>query len=438
MTILAATQCLRQMEIRRIPVSYPPFTVSEFSRMPPRPLANLRILLGVSGGIAAYKAAELTRRLRDAGADVKVVLTANAARFVAPLTFQALSGHPVRSGLWDEAAEAAMGHIELARWAQHILVAPASANTIARLAHGIADDLLTTLCLASAAPLAVAPAMNLRMWAHPATQANVQTLQARGVAILGPGDGPMAEPESGPGRLLEPHQIVAELATLHGPKPLSGLRVLVSAGPTCEDIDPVRFIGNRSSGRMGFALAQAAVEQGAAVHLVAGPVHLSTPAGVTREDVRSAREMRAAVMRQVPRCDVFISAAAVGDYRPADIASHKLKKNGKALILELAENPDIVAEVAALKKKPFVAGFAAETESVESHARAKLERKRLDLIAANRVGEGAGFDAADNELTLLWPGGKEQLQRADKLALAHRLLERIATLRAKPAKARRK
>lgn len=438
MSIFALTRCLRQMEIRRIPVSYPPFAVSEFSRMPLRPLANLRILLGVSGGIAAYKAAELTRRLRDAGADVRVVLTANAARFVTPLTFQALSGHPLRTGLWDEAAEAAMGHIELARWAQHILIAPASANTIARLAHGIADDLLTTLCLASTAPLAIAPAMNLRMWAHPATQANVQTLRGRGVAVLGPGDGPMAEPESGPGRLLEPHQIVAELAALHGPKPLSGLRVLVSAGPTCEDIDPVRFIGNRSSGRMGFALAQAAVEQGAAVHLVAGSVHLSTPAGVTREDVRSAREMRAAVMRQIPQCDIFISAAAVGDYRPAEIASHKLKKSGKALILELSENPDIVAEVAALKKRPFVAGFAAETESVENHARAKLEHKQLDLIAANRVGDGAGFDAADNELTLLWPGGKERLQRADKLTLAHRLLDRIVALRAKPAKARRR
>ena len=399
--------------------------------MPQRPLDNLRILLGVSGGIAAYKAAALTRRLRDAGADVQVVLTANAARFVTPLTFQALSGHPVRTGLWDEAAEAAMGHIELARWAQRILIAPASADVIARLAHGIADDLLTTLCLASAAPLAVAPAMNLRMWGHAATQANVATLRSRGVAVLGPAEGPMAEPESGPGRLLEPDQIVAELAALHGPKPLAGLRVLVSAGPTCEDIDPVRFIGNRSSGRMGFAVAQAAAEQGAAVHLVAGPVHLPTPAGATREDVRSARQMRAAVMRQIPRCDIFVSAAAVGDYRPADVGAHKLKKTGKSLVLELAENPDIVAEVAALKKKPFVAGFAAETENLERHARAKLQRKKLDLIAANRVAEGVGFDTADNELTLLWPGGKEALPRASKYELARALLARIAALRAK-------
>jgi phosphopantothenoylcysteine decarboxylase/phosphopantothenate--cysteine ligase len=400
-----------------------------------QPLANLRILLGVSGGIAAYKACELVRRLRDAGADVQVVLTANAARFVAPLTFQALSGHPVRSGLWDEAAEAAMGHIELARWAQRIVIAPASADVIARLAHGIADDLLTTLCLASAAPLAVAPAMNLRMWSHAATQANVQTLRRRDVAILGPGDGPMAEPESGPGRLLEPHQIVAELAALHGPKPLAGLRVLVSAGPTCEDIDPVRFIGNRSSGRMGFAIAQAAVEQGAAVHLVAGPVHLPTPAGVAREDVRSARQMRDAVMRQIPQCDIFISAAAVGDYRPADVAPHKLKKSGKGLVLALTENPDIVAEVAALRKKPFVAGFAAETENLERHARTKLERKNLDLIAANRVGGGAGFDADDNELTLLWAGGKEALPMASKHDLAIALLARIVALRARKPKA---
>ena len=405
--------------------------------MPQRPLANLRIVLGVCGGIAAYKAAELTRRLRDAGADVQVVLTANAARFVAPLTFQALSGHPVRSGLWDEAAEAAMGHIELARWAQRIVIAPASANTLARLAHGIADDLLTTLCLASAAPLAVAPAMNLRMWAHPATQANVLTLRSRGVAILGPADGPMAEPESGPGRLIEPHEIVAELAALHGPKPLSGLRVLVSAGPTCEDIDPVRFIGNRSSGRMGFAIAQAAVAQGADVHLVAGPVHLPTPPGVSREDVRSARAMRDAVMRQIPQSDIFISAAAVGDYRPMDVAAHKLKKTGKALVLELTENPDIVAQVAALKKRPFVAGFAAETENLERHARGKLERKKLDLIAANRVGNGAGFDADDNALTLLWPGGKQVLPKACKHDLANALLARIALLRARKSRAKK-
>jgi phosphopantothenoylcysteine decarboxylase/phosphopantothenate--cysteine ligase len=406
-------------------------------------LANLRVLLGVSGGIAAYKAAELTRRLRDAGADVRVVLTENAARFVTPLTFQALSGQAVRTSLWDEAAEAAMGHIELARWAQRIVIAPASADVIARLAHGRADDLLTTLCLASAAPLAIAPAMNQQMWAHAATQANLDLLRTRGVDVLGPASGSQACGDVGAGRLLEADAIVAELATRHGPKLLDGARVLVSAGPTYEDIDPVRFIGNRSSGRMGFAVAQAAAEQGAQVHLIAGPAHLPTPAGVTRCDVRSAREMHAAIMQQIPQCDIFISAAAVGDYRPGEVAAHKLKKTGATLRLVLTENPDILAEVAAHKTRPgkpdiFLVGFAAETQNLETGARAKLERKKLDLIVANRVGDGAGFDATDNELLLLWPGGKEHLPRADKLALARSLLVRIAGLRAQPAGRRSK
>jgi phosphopantothenoylcysteine decarboxylase/phosphopantothenate--cysteine ligase len=394
-------------------------------------LANLRILLGVSGGIAAYKSAELVRRLRDAGAEVRVVLTENAARFVSPLTFQALSGQPVRSGLWDEAAEAAMGHIELARWAQRILIAPASADLIARLAHGFADDLLTTLCLASAAPLALAPAMNQQMWAHAATQANVSTLRERGVDVLGPAAGSQACGEFGAGRLLEADSIVAEIAALHGPKILSGARVLVSAGPTYEDIDPVRFIGNRSSGRMGFAVARAAVEQGAHVQLVAGPVHLPTPAGVERTDVRSARDMRAAVLRQIPQSDIFISAAAVGDYRPGEVATHKLKKRGADLTLTLNENPDILAEIAALPKRPLLVGFAAETENVEAYARAKLTRKKLDLIAANLVGADLGFDCSDNALTLFWAGGSEDLGRADKPVLARRLIERIAGFYAK-------
>ncbi len=400
-------------------------------------LPNLRILLGVSGGIAAYKAAELTRRLRDAGADVRVVLTENAARFVTALTFQALSGQPVRGGLWDEAAEAAMGHIELARWAQRILIAPASADLIARLAHGLADDLLTTLCLASTAPLALAPAMNQQMWAHAATQANLGVLRSRGAVVLGPGSGSQACGDFGAGRLLEADAIVAELMALHGGKLLAGTRVLVSAGPTFEDIDPVRYLGNRSSGRMGFAVAQAAAEAGASVQLVAGPVHLPTPAGVARSDVRSAREMHATVMQHVPQCDIFISAAAVGDYRPAEIAAHKLKKTGGALALTLTENPDILAEVAALKKRPFLVGFAAETQNLRTYARAKLERKKLDLIAANRVGGGSGFDAADNELLLLWPDGEEALARGAKLDLARALIARIATLRkADPARAK--
>jgi phosphopantothenoylcysteine decarboxylase/phosphopantothenate--cysteine ligase len=389
-------------------------------------LDKVRILLGVSGGIAAYKSAELVRRLRDAGADVRVVLTENAARFVSPLTFQALSGQPVRSGLWDEAAEAAMGHIELARWAQRILVAPASADLIARLAHGLADDLLTTLCLASAAPLALAPAMNQQMWAHPATQANLATLRERGADVLGPDSGSQACGEFGAGRLLEADSIVAEIVAMHGPRRLSGIRVLVSAGPTYEDIDPVRFIGNRSSGRMGFAVARAAVEAGAQVHLVAGPVHLPTPVGVTRSDVRSARDMRAAVMREVPRSDIFISAAAVGDYRPGEVSAHKLKKRGAGLTLALDENPDILAEIAARPKRPMLVGFAAETENLENYARAKLTRKKLDLIAANQVGADCGFDCADNALTLFWSDGSEDLGRADKPVLARRLIARIA------------
>ena len=389
-------------------------------------LAGLRVLLGVSGGIAAYKAADLVRRLRDAHAEVRVVLTENAARFVTPLTFQALSAQPVRTGLWDEAAEAAMGHIELARWAQRIVIAPASADVLARLAHGFADDLLTTLCLASAAPLAVAPAMNQQMWAHAATQANVATLRARGVGILGPADGSQACGEFGSGRLLEAEAIVAEIAALQGPKLLLGKNVLVSAGPTYEDIDPVRFIGNRSSGRMGFAVAQAAVEQGAKVRLIAGPVHLPTPAGVARTNVRSARDMFDAVMLDIADTDIYISSAAVGDYRSGDISAHKIKKSGRALSLALTENPDILAAVGALKKRPFVVGFAAETQKLETYARAKLERKNADLIAANLVGNGEGFDSSENEILLVARDGVERLGRSDKLSLARELVARIA------------
>jgi phosphopantothenoylcysteine decarboxylase/phosphopantothenate--cysteine ligase len=400
------------------------------------PLAGVRVLLGVSGGIAAYKGAETVRRLRDAGAEVRVVLTENAARFVTSLTFQALSGNPVRSSLWDDSAEAAMGHIELARWADEVLIAPASADVIARLAHGAADDLLTTLCLATTARLSIAPAMNLHMWAHAATQSNVGVLRARGVAILGPAEGRMAEPESGPGRLLEPPEIVARLAASRTPRELAGLKFLVSAGPTFEDIDPVRFIGNRSSGRMGFAVAEAAARGGADVTLVAGPVALGTPAGVQRIDVRSAREMRDAVLAQASRHDVFVSAAAVGDFRPSAVAPQKLKKSGDGgLELALVQNPDILAEVAALPQRPFVVGFAAETENVEAYARSKLERKRLDMIAANRVGADCGFERDDNALLLLWPGGREELAQADKRALAQALVARIAERRAAKTKA---
>ena len=399
---------------------------SAVSYMSTPALAGLRVLLGVSGGIAAYKAAELVRRLGDAGAEVRVVLTENAARFVTALTFQTLSGQPVRSSLWDASAEAAMGHIELARWADQVVIAPASADLIARLAHGRADELLTTLCLATAAPIALAPAMNQQMWANAATQANVALLRERKVRILGPASGSQACGEFGAGRLLEADNIVAELVAARGPRALAGLKVLISAGPTFEDIDPVRFIGNRSSGRMGFAVAAAAAAQGAEVTLVAGPVALATPAGVARIDVRSAREMHDAVLEKAQRHDIFIAAAAVGDYRPHAVSAQKIKKkDAQPIELKLVQNPDIIAEVAGLPDKPFVVGFAAETEDVERHARAKLEKKRIDLIAANQVGSGQGFESEDNALLLIWRDGSEQLERADKRSLADRLLARV-------------
>ncbi len=390
-------------------------------------LAGRQVLLGVTGGIAAYKAAELVRRLGDAGAVVRVVMTENAARFVTPLTFQALSGHPVRLSLWDEGAEAAMGHIELARWAEDILVAPASADFLARLAHGLANDLLTTLCLASAAPVHVAPAMNQQMWANPATQANLALLRTRGVGIFGPAAGAQACGDVGSGRLLEPDELVAALAASGQPGRLSGRRVVISAGPTYEDIDPVRFLGNRSSGRMGFAVAAAAAEAGAQVTLVAGPVYLPTPAGVQRVDVRSARQMHAAVLAEAESADVYVAAAAVGDFRPLEVAAHKIKKRGDGgMTLELTQNPDILADVAALPQRPLLVGFAAETENVEVYARAKLERKRLDLIAANQVGGGLGFETEDNSLTLISADDVTHLPTASKRELARQLIEIVA------------
>ncbi|GMV29974.1 MAG: phosphopantothenoylcysteine decarboxylase [Rhodanobacteraceae bacterium] len=390
-------------------------------------LAGRRVLLGVTGGIAAYKAAELVRRLADAGAQVRVAMSENAARFVTPLTFQALSGHPVRLSLWDESAEAAMGHIELARWAEDILIAPASADFLARLAHGFADDLLTTLCLASAAPLYVAPAMNQQMWANAATQANLAVLRARGVGVFGPAAGSQACGEFGAGRLLEAGELVEALANARGLRSLAGRRVLISAGPTYEDIDPVRFLGNRSSGRMGFAVAAAAVDAGAEVTLVAGPVNLATPAGARRIDVRSARQMHAAVLAEAAAADVYVAAAAVGDFRPLEVAPQKIKKNGDGgMMLELTQNPDILADVAALPRRPLLVGFAAETEHLEAHARAKLERKRLDLVAANQVGGGLGFEADDNCLTLIASDGTTHLPTASKRELARQLVDIIA------------
>ncbi|KFN49586.1 hypothetical protein P873_10555 [Arenimonas composti TR7-09 = DSM 18010] len=386
------------------------------------------MLLGVSGGIAAYKSADLVRRLRDAGAEVRVVMTASALQFVGAPTFQALSGNPVRSSLWDEAAEAAMGHIELARWATRVLVAPASANTLAKLAHGRADDLLSTLCLATEAPLLLAPAMNRVMWANPATQANVATLRSRGVAILGPAAGGQACGETGEGRMLEPLELVAALADGLAPPRLAGRRLLISAGPTFEDLDPVRFVGNRSSGKMGFALAAAARAMGADVTLVAGQVALATPPGVRRIDVRRAAEMQAAVLAALPGQDAYIGAAAVADYAPAETARQKIKKKEERLALELVRTPDILAAVAAHPQRPrLVVGFAAETADLETYARGKLAAKGLDLIAANDVSRAdRGFEADDNALTVFWRDGRHEIAHAPKAQVARALLSLVA------------
>ena len=386
------------------------------------------ILLGVTGGIAAYKSPDLVRRLRERGAEVQVVMTRGAREFVTPTTFQAVSGRTVRSDLWDAAAEAAMGHIELARWADAVLIAPASADFLARLAAGFADDLLTTLCLATAAPVAVAPAMNHLMWSHAATRANIATLAARGVQVYGPGEGDQACGESGEGRMLEPLDLAARVQALLLPADgaLAGRRVLITAGPTRERIDPVRFISNRSSGKMGFAVAQAAREAGASVVLVAGPVSLPTPAGVTRIDVESAADMLTAVLRELPGPEIFISTAAVADYRPARAAEQKIKKSTDTLELAMERTADVLATVAARSERPFVVGFAAETEAVEQNARTKLLKKNLDMIAANEVGHDKAFDCEDNQLIVLSRAARHELARAGKLTLARGLIALIA------------
>ncbi len=386
-----------------------------------------RILLGVTGGIAAYKIPDLVRRLREQGAEVQVVMTAAAREFVTAATFQAVSGRAVRTDLWDAAAEAAMGHIELARWAELVLVAPASADFLARLSAGLADDLLSTLCLATEAPIAVAPAMNRVMWANAATRANVATLQQRGVKVLGPAEGEQACGEVGAGRMLEPLELVDRASMLLvGGGPLQGRRVLITAGPTRERIDPVRFISNRSSGKMGFAVAQAAREAGAEVVLVSGPVSLATPAGIRRIDVESAGDMLNAVLGEVDRADIFISTAAVADYRPATAAEQKIKKTSDRMDLSMERTPDVLATVAARPDRPFVVGFAAETESVEQHARAKLLKKNLDMIAANEVGHDKAFDCEDNQLVVLWRTGRRELAKASKMTLARQLVALIA------------
>jgi phosphopantothenoylcysteine decarboxylase / phosphopantothenate---cysteine ligase len=386
-----------------------------------------RVLLGVTGGIAAYKSPDLVRRLRERGAEVQVVMTAAAREFVTPTTFQAVSGRTVRTDLWDAAAEAAMGHIELARWADLVLIAPASADFLARLTTGQADDLLSTLCLATEAPIAVAPAMNRVMWANAATTANVATLLKRGVQFFGPAEGDQACGEVGAGRMLEPIEVADRVSSLLvGGGPLHGRRVLITAGPTRERIDPVRFISNRSSGKMGFAVAQAAREAGAEVILVSGPVSLATPAGVRRIDVESASDMLNAVMREVQGTDIFISTAAVADYRPATAAEQKIKKTSDRMDLSMERTADVLATVAARPDRPFVVGFAAETESVEQHARAKLLKKNLDMIAANEVGHDKAFDCEDNQLIVLWRTGRRELGKASKLTLARELVGLIA------------
>jgi len=391
-------------------------------------LQHRRIVLGVSGGIAAYKAPDLVRRLRERGAEVQVVMTAGAQRFVTPTTFQAVAGREVRAELWDPAAEAAMGHIELARWAELILLAPASADLIARLASGRADDLLTTLVLATDARVALAPAMNRLMWSHPATQANIAILRHRGVEVLGPGRGEQACGETGDGRMLEPLEIVAgieRLLPVATSSALAGKHVLITAGPTRERLDPVRYISNRSSGKMGFALADAARAAGAEVTLVAGPVNLPTPFGVNRIDVESAAQMHAAVAAAVGIADVFIGTAAVADYRPAVVAERKIKKSGERVEIVLKRTPDILASVAARRQRPFVVGFAAETHDVETYARGKLESKNLDLIAANEVGDDKVFDQDDNALIVLWREGRALIGPASKQTVAKELIELI-------------
>jgi phosphopantothenoylcysteine decarboxylase/phosphopantothenate--cysteine ligase len=390
-------------------------------------LTHKKILLGVTGGIACYKSAVLLRALQSAGAQVRVVMTPAAQAFVTPLTFQALSGQPVYTELLDPAQEAAMDHISLARWADLVLIAPASADFIARAATGQANDLLATLCLATATPIALAPAMNRQMWLNPATQENLQRVTQRGYLCWGPADGAQACGETGPGRMLEPEALCQLAETYFCPGILEGVKVLMTAGATREPIDPVRFIGNRSSGKMGYALAASMRDLGAQVTLVSGPTSLATPAEITSLKVETAREMHDSVMAHVDDCDIFIAVAAVADYRPNQIATDKIKKNKDKLTLELVRNPDILAGVAAKQHPPFSVGFAAETEQIEAYADEKRRRKRLDMIAANRVGEGeGGFESDQNALLLLWREGREEIPMMAKPLLAQRLAVRIA------------
>ena len=391
-------------------------------------LRNKRIVLGVTGGIAAYKSAELVRILRKLEADVRVVMTKAACEFITPLTLQALSHNPVHLDLLDAKAEAGMGHIELARWADVVLVAPATADFMTRLATGQADDLLTTLCLATSAPLCLAPAMNQGMWRDAVTQKNCEELKERNIRLFGPDNGYQACGDVGPGRMLDPEIIVKHAAELFTHDVLSGLNVLITAGGTRENIDPVRFIANHSSGKMGYAIAEAAIEAGASVTLISGPVNLAVPDRVKRIDVVSARDMHQAVHEHIEEVDIFIGCAAVGDYRPAEMAKEKIKKNpdndGEVLELRLVRNPDIIASVTALDKPPFVMGFAAESQNVLGYAADKLRRKKMNLIVANDISEAnAGFNSDTNEVTVLGEDLEEPLPLASKKVVARKLLQ---------------
>jgi phosphopantothenoylcysteine decarboxylase/phosphopantothenate--cysteine ligase len=389
----------------------------------------MNVLLGISGGIAAYKTPDLVRRLRGRGADVQIIMTASAEEFVTETALQAVSGHPIRANLWDKEAEASMSHIELARWADVVLIAPATAEIMARLAGGAASDLLTTVCLATKAPLMIAPAMNHVMWDKPAVQANRQTLEDHGAHILGPGHGSQACGETGAGRMLEPDEIAAivcgpQLAADAGL--FANKTVLVTAGPTREPIDPVRYITNRSSGKMGYAIASAAAAQGARVILVSGPVTLAEPHGVEVIQVTTAQEMYEATHDNVAHADIFVAAAAVSDYRPANFTTQKIKKSKEKTSIELVPSEDILASVASLDDAPFTVGFAAETENVRDYALGKLNNKKLDMIVANRVGDDCGFDRDDNTVELIWSDGEQELPNAAKTELAEQIVEIIA------------
>ena len=388
-----------------------------------------RVLLGITGGIAAYKSPELVRRLLEGGAEVQVVMSRAAREFVGEAALQAVSGRPVRTDLWDDIAEAAMGHIELARWADQVVVAPATANFIAAYAAGLATDLLTTLCLATEARVTLAPAMNRVMWDHPAVQQNCATLRARGIRFLGPAEGDQACGETGLGRMLEPGEIARVLLaepTWLAPRLLAGKRVVITAGPTREPIDPVRYITNRSSGKMGYAVASAAVEAGADVILVSGPVNLEAPPGLHRICIETAEDLCRESLAAARGADIFIGCAAVSDYRPPTAANEKIKRSGEALKLDLVRSPDTLASVAAMRDAPFTVGFAAETEKLREHALKKLESKKVDMIAANQVGPACGFDRETNSLEVFWPGGGATIGEDTKLAVARRLIALIA------------